>query len=97
MTSTAAYSNNTQTGNDLLADCQSPDDGGGGSVNVAFCRGYVLGIAGASPLVCALNGVVTASQLAKVVVRYLNAHPENLHESATDLTTRAFMTAWPCK
>jgi hypothetical protein len=38
----------------------------------------------------------TAGQLAKVVVKFLNDHPERLHEDAFGLIHDAFKAAFPC-
>ena len=40
---------------------------------------------------------VTASQLVHVVVRYIDARPERMHESFKELALEALKTAWPCK
>ena len=101
MTSTAAYSSDGMTGNELLTLCQSDL-----AVEHTFCSGYVDGALGAfvvasvaykSPrLVCVPEGV-TVGQSAKVVERYLEAHPENLHFGARVLVFAALMATWPCK
>ena len=39
----------------------------------------------------------TAQQLARVVVRYIEARPERMHEDFRVLTLEAFHDAWPCK
>jgi hypothetical protein len=100
MTSTAAYAEaETGTGNEFLAHCQS-------DVGQLYCLGYVDGAVGTlvvaaaaykSPrLVCVPEGV-TVGQSAKVVERYLEAHPENLHLGARVLVFAALMATWPCK
>jgi len=38
-----------------------------------------------------------ARQLARVVVRYIEARPERMHEDFRVLTLEAFHNAWPCK
>jgi hypothetical protein len=97
MTSTVAYS---ETGNELLAYCQG--DMGGKD----YCLGYVsgamesypiaAGVYNAPRLLCIPEGV-TRGQTAKVVEHYLEAHPEDLHESARVLVYVAIRTTWPCK
>jgi hypothetical protein len=91
MISTAAYSEYTHNGNTLLDECQSND-----GAEKSFCLGYVLGVLDELPNACAPNGV-TGGQTAKVVERYLEAHPENLHLSANSLIASAVVAAWPCK
>jgi len=39
----------------------------------------------------------TVGQGARVVVRYLDQHPEELHLNFKDLAVTAFSEAWPCK
>src|SRR6202043_1588115 len=39
----------------------------------------------------------SASQLARVVVQYVEAQPERMHEDFRQLTLEAFHEAWPCK
>ncbi len=39
----------------------------------------------------------TARQLARVVVNYIEAHPQRMHEDFRWLTLEAFHYAWPCK
>jgi hypothetical protein len=36
-------------------------------------------------------------QLARIIVNYIEAHPERLHEDLRWLTLEAFHDAWPCK
>ena len=38
-----------------------------------------------------------ARQLARVVVRYIEARPQRMHEDFRNLTLEAFRNAWPCK
>jgi hypothetical protein len=38
----------------------------------------------------------TIAQIARVVVRYIEARPERLHESFFQLTVEAGHNAWPC-
>ena len=39
---------------------------------------------------------ITLAQMVRVVVRYLNRHQEDLHESGIVLATRAFTQVFPC-
>jgi hypothetical protein len=39
---------------------------------------------------------VTTGQGLKVLVKYIDDHPEELHERTALLATRAFVKAWPC-
>jgi hypothetical protein len=38
----------------------------------------------------------TSRQLARVVVKYMDAHPQRMHEDFKLLTLEAFHDAWPC-
>lgn len=69
----------------------------------AFCKGVVHGIA------VAINGntdqercadvppTSTSTQLVRVVLRYIEARPERMHERFNELAFEALMDAWPCK
>jgi hypothetical protein len=46
---------------------------------------------------CLPRAGVPATQSAQVVVKYLKAHPEKLHESSFPLILEAFREAFPCK
>jgi uncharacterized protein (DUF433 family) len=40
---------------------------------------------------------VTTDQAVAVVVKYIEARPERMHEQFGDLTFEALTAAWPCK
>lgn len=40
---------------------------------------------------------VTPKEYTSVLVKYLNAHPEQLDQTLITLTLKAFTAAWPCK
>ena len=44
---------------------------------------------------CLPNGVIV-SQLERIVVKYLEARPEELHMAASGLVVLAYMEAFPC-
>ena len=82
-------------GNELLAACLRPAE----TFDRGYCLGYIVGAAGALELeasVCPPKGI-TLGQLKDVVVRYLQAHPEIRHQSATFLTSIALIDAFPCR
>jgi hypothetical protein len=70
------------------------------------CMGLVDGFAGAAAYyeskpgsprsICFPAEGVTIGQSVRVVDRYLQSHPEQLHESPTVLIFGAFVTAYPC-
>ena len=89
------------TGGDLLRRCESESSG-----PRAECVGYVEGIndyqttlLGWSfldePYFCTPKGV-RSYQLVKVVTKYLNDHPEELHLEAGGLAAVALYKAFPC-
>ena len=67
-------------------------------VDAGFCSGIVEGTMWSlqiAKLVCLPNGM-TLGQGLKVLVKYMDDHPEELHMHAADLDVRAFVKAWPC-
>jgi hypothetical protein len=99
-------------GNDLLRICKlwlnGPTKTGDEALASApgmYCAGFVSGIMETSilyrelhrgPLICAPDDQVTSNQAVRIVVKYLEANPEHLHESASMLTTLALGKAFPC-
>jgi hypothetical protein len=69
-----------------------------------YLAGYCTGIVEAvlflpmwgTNLYCTPKGV-TVGQGMKVLVKYMNDHPEELHERTMQLAARAFQKAWPCR
>lgn len=75
---------------------------------LSYCFGYILGVV---DMHNALNAVLsnprdntycmpdsaTATQLAKVVVKYGNDHPEELNQAALLVVSNAFVRSFPCK
>ena len=60
--------------------------------------GYVLGVADSASwesVACAPANV-TAGQLADVVLKYLQDHPEERHKAAVGLVATALINAFPC-
>src|SRR5450631_872963 len=53
-----------------------------------YCRGLVAGVADASPHVCPPRSV-THGQQVKVVLKYLQDHPEELHLHNSDLVEKS--------
>ena len=89
------------TGNDLQATCPAK----AGSDAHGVCRGYAMAIADMLSLisqdfpngrVCIPEGVQSAQAVA-VISKFLNDHPERLHQPATWLLWDAFKAAFPCK
>ena len=68
-----------------------------------YCAGIVIGLASVGQDLsrpewqsCA-PGTTNAQQLARVVVDFMEARPERMHEDFKRLTLEAFHDAWPCK
>ena len=85
-------------GNTLLSECSSS------GYEQLSCMGYIEGVSDALDLQRASNSRgqcvpvgVTGAQLQAVLIRYLKAHPENLHQDASYMTVMALGEAWNCK
>lgn len=77
----------------------------------AYCLGYVNGILAMATdttvtlvnsdhrtsLPCAPAEGLTTGQAVRVVLKYLNSHPETLHKPAKSLVVFALREAFPCK
>jgi Rap1a immunity proteins len=68
-----------------------------------FCAGIVIGLASVGQDLsrpewqsCA-PATTNAQQLARVVVDFIEAHPERMREDFRRLPLEAFHDAWPCK
>ena len=87
-----------ETGNELLEDCREFVGEGKKGVSSAFCLAYVSGVTDAlnnsvaRPLYCFPDGVVY-TQLARVVTKYLEDHPAELHRIGAGLVKDAFLEA----
>lgn len=98
-------------GNNLLEYCTAAIqmiDGKGNvsSVKASLCVGYVAGLRdmnaiheffGGTPVFCITKQQIPNSQLIRIVVKYLQDKPAQLHEDSAFLVTKAFKEAFPCK
>lgn len=80
------------------------------ALKTGVCIGFLEGVAGAHrwdtlrsaetgrllPRAFCVPDGVTAPQEARVLLAYLNAHPERLSENGVGLSYAAFAEAWPC-
>ena len=83
-------------GNLLLAKCE------GEAEYQLLCVGYIKGVSDTSDgkswegYPYCIGGVITG-QLQKIVIKYMNEHPEDLHLAAYALVQNAFLAAFPCE
>jgi hypothetical protein len=64
----------------------------------ALCAGFVTGLAfGISGRDSCQPERVTNNQVVAVVIKYIEARPERMHEQFGDLAIEALAAAWPCK
>jgi hypothetical protein len=52
---------------------------------------------GVDGLACIPFTEIVVQQEVKVVIRYMEAHPETLHEPLSVLAINALSETWPCK
>jgi len=99
-------------GNELLSACQatikfSEGDKKVSGVDVGQCVGIAEGVEGtvmvlndslpANLKTCYPETGTTNIQKARIVVKYLQEHPDQLHLPASALTLIAYKAAFPCK
>jgi len=82
----------------------------GDEFNTAFCLGIVRGVKDTLGTLSSVEGVllpvyrvcfpkkgISVGQAVRIVVKYLNEHPEDLHAYEAILVMKAFYQAYPCK
>lgn len=91
------------SGSDLLESCRPQVIDAVYRLKVAECRGYVVGVADTFDCSRAVIGVrwnsrasVSQEDLVTIVIRWLNAHPGQLHYQADGLIAAALSEAFPC-
>ena len=91
------------TGNELLAQCNhalGEKPGPRDTAAASACRSLVRSVLDMASLTRSLEvcspGDVTVIQAVRVVVSYLEGHPEELYQRDTTLTLRALRRAFPC-
>ena len=89
-----------KTGGEVLQTCEDESD-----IMIVSCIDYLMGVADTFSLVMKTSHVakvicippkVNGGQLSKVVVKYLNEHPEDLHYTAAGEVFYAYREAFPC-
>ena len=85
------------TGNTMLPRCREAAIGKVDSWAGGYCVGALVGMAfaAAGREICRPSGA-SPQQMAKVVVRFMEQHPERLHESFLALAATALFSAFPC-
>jgi hypothetical protein len=92
-------------GNWLLTSCQlavksidnpNVDENIVETFRSGYCQGIVRGVSEASPKVCPGENV-TNEQALRVVVKYLQDHPEELDQLGGRLVGKALVKAFPCR
>jgi hypothetical protein len=86
-----------------IEGCRAADTGRTTTVDrVLFDAGFCMGIVAGTmwglqltDLVCLPKGV-TIGQGLKVLIRYMDDHPEELDKETAELVARASVKAWPC-
>jgi len=90
-------------GNHLLPECRTAIDFADHNIvntfengyNTGYCMGLVTGIADGLRVMCVPDDV-TYTQMERVVFKYLNDHPNQLHLWESLLVTQALVQAFPC-
>ncbi|MDN7141981.1 hypothetical protein KC131_15140 [Pseudomonas sp. JQ170] len=98
-------------GQDLLTACKDFIDNPSGPLaeqfNMGYCAGMIPAVGNSfilykainpeKPVVCIPEQQFTQGQAIRVVIKYLEDHPESLHKSPMELTSLAYLQAYPCK
>jgi Rap1a immunity proteins len=99
--SAGAQAEDFQSANFMLPYCKAGLSGSN-SLRAGFCGGEILALLYLGPEMlrpeisfCPPSGV-TGKQAVQVVVRDLEAHPEQLHQDFIALALVALHQAWPC-
>jgi hypothetical protein len=97
-------------GHDLLQACKDsitfPINPNAEHFNMGFCSGMVPAVGNTfaiyqvlkpeAAIVCLPEKQFTQGQAIRVVIKYLEDHPETLHEDPMKLTVMAYVDAYPC-
>jgi hypothetical protein len=101
------YGNDMGTGHFLLNACKAfLTAGTKGDFNAGYCLGFIQSneqeemvrkMSDKAKNMYCLPKDITDEQLARVLVKYLETHPEQLHLAASQLIWMAYSNAWRCK
>lgn len=100
-------------GSKLLRSCEvlldwPSEPAKGERYEAGFCLGYISGVYDLNasyqkdlkvpnPYFCAPDRGVTNGQNARILINYLEEHPEKLRQGNLNLTLAAFIDAFPCQ
>jgi len=102
----AVEAENFYSGNELLAMCEAYLSETGSAAKGNTCFGYVAGIVDAHNTFVNLADLeqswcppenLDGSQLVRVVTKYLQGNPQQLHLTASSLVVNALILAFPCE
>jgi hypothetical protein len=88
------------TGTFMLPHCKAASERPNPGVWGGHCAGIIeaLGWIGSSAgRLCLPAGGITGAQAQRVVVRWLEMHPEKLHLDFKELAMEALVDVWPCR
>ncbi len=91
----AFASPNFNSANSRMEGCRPSPDKLPDFIN-GICQGEVIGVLNTDEKVCIPDGV-TAGQAIRVVLEWLDRHPELQHLDFALLAASALETTWPCK
>ncbi len=96
----SSFGEGNPTGNNLLNDCTvATKEGvktGAENYDQGYCTGLVNALLFAGYGVCPATGVTTGQGI-KIVLKFLNDHPDKLHLDDALLGQQALSEAFPCK
>jgi Rap1a immunity proteins len=98
MPASAQKSSVQRSANEMLSGCKGFLDENMTGVSMFYkgrCVGFLAGLAYGVGF-CQPQGVTTG-QVVAVVVKYIEARPERMHEDFGELAIEAMQAAWPCK
>jgi hypothetical protein len=83
--------------NDVMPGCRAVVEDKNTNIYMrGYCLGLISGVYSMSQGICA-PAEVTNSQLARVVVQYIDARPARMHEDFKKFALEAMKAAWPCR
>ena len=102
-TPSVAEEDNLHSANAIMPGCRALLSNSNGGFAMGLCVGVVEGMIyemsvwqETSPSFVCLPKGITIEQAVRVVVAYIEARPERMHERFKLLANLALVTAWPC-